>query len=135
MKNPRSLTSVFGAVVLLISSIGWAATEDDVTLRDGNALLAVCGSFVSSADRGGRLSDKELVMLTACTSYVRGFTHGVALLSKEPQQGWGYCIDPSVPSVQVARVLVKYLRDNPQTLHFHPAVLVGRALREGFPCK
>lgn len=122
-------------VTIFASSICYAATESDVSLVDGSALLAVCGDFVNGADRIGRLSERDIVMMTACTSYIRGFTHGIALLSKEPNQGWGYCLEDSISNLQVARVLVKYLRDNSQTLHFHPSVLIGRALRAGFPCK
>lgn len=112
-----------------------AVTEDDFLLKDGNALLAVCGAAVASLDHGGRFSEKELTSLVVCTSYTRGFSHGVAVMSKEPKQGNGYCIDPSISGSQIARVVVKNLRENPQTLHFHPAVLLDRALREGFPCK
>lgn len=113
-----------------------AVTEDDFLLKDGSALLAVCGEFVATMDRGERnISDKELTSMVACTSYTRGFSHGVAVMSKEPEQGNGYCVDPSVSGGQIARVVVKYLRENPQILHFHPGVLVDRALREGFPCK
>ena len=124
------------AVIAGPSSSALSATEQALALSDGNALLEVCGLFVRSADSGNaRPSDKDLVMVVACTSYLRGFSHGVALLSNEPDQGWGYCIDPTVPALQIARVLVAHLRNNPQTLHLHPAVLVGRALRNGFPCK
>ncbi|MDO8769385.1 MAG: Rap1a/Tai family immunity protein [Burkholderiaceae bacterium] len=129
----RSL-ALFSAILLAGMSC-LAAVEDDIQIRDGNALLSVCGNFVNALDRGTRLSEKDVVTLAACTSYLRGFTHGVALLSREPQQGAGYCIDESIPSAQVARVLVKYLRENPKNLHLHPAVLTVQALREGFPCK
>jgi hypothetical protein len=133
--NQNLLVVLIAMVSIFSSSEARAAPEDDFLLQDGNALLAVCGGSVAASDRGERLSEMDIVATASCSSYLRGFKHGVALLSTEPEQGWGYCIDATVQVSQVARVLVKHLRDNPQVLHFHAAVLVGRALRQGFPCK
>jgi Rap1a immunity proteins len=122
------------ALVIYPSDLN-AAVEDNYTITDGNALLTVCSDAVAALDRGGRANERDVLSLVVCTSYLRGFTHGVALLSNEPEQGFGYCIPESVPASQTVRVVVKYLREVPALLHLHPAVLVSRALKYGFPCR
>ena len=131
----RATTLAAGTVLAMLCVLrAAAADESDYAFRDGNALLAVCGDFVTAMDRGGRLTERDILSTTACTAYLRGFSHGVALLSSEPAQGYGYCVEDTVPSRQIARVVVRYLKENPQVLHQHPAVLVAKALRQGFPC-
>lgn len=133
---PSSTASLLLSLVCMtVVTTAAPASDSDYILSDGNALLAVCGEMLNAIDRGSNMTTKGAISTSACTSYLRGFSHGVALLSNEPMQGWGYCIEPTIPSTQIARVTVKYLNDNPETLHIHPAVLVGRALQRGFPCK
>ena len=120
--------------IFCCAASGQSTMQNVITLEDGNALLAVCSDFVSSVDRGGKTTDRDIISAAACTSYLRGFNHGVAILSNEPEGGSRYCIQESVPSIQVARVLIKYLRETPSTLHLHPALLTVRAMRQGFPC-
>lgn len=129
----RSILGIGFAMTFHLSSAN-AALEDSYTFTDGNALLTVCGDAVSALDRGARPTERDVLSVVACTSYLRGFTHGVALLSNEPEQGFGYCIPEYVPAAQTARVVVKYLRESPTILHLHPAILVNRALKFGFPC-
>lgn len=134
MKNYRRLITVY--IAMLFLSHAHAATEEDVAyFQNGNALLAVCGDWVNSSNRGGRTSDKEMIMAIGCSSYLRGFIDRDALHSKEPKQSLGYCTDPSMPMLQISRVVVKYLQDNPKLLHFQPAGLVDQALIDNFPCK
>lgn len=45
------------------------------------------------------------------------------------------CVPSSVPTNQIVRVAVKYLRDNPERLNMPAAVLVTDAIRSSFPCK
>lgn len=135
MQSPKNIKAIAFISMFFAFPICNAATDSDVHLANGNALLAVCGDYINSVDRGGTLSEKDVVMAATCTSYIRGFSHGVSLISTERKESKGYCINESVSALQIARVLVEYLRDNPQILHFHAAILTGRALRTGFPCR
>jgi hypothetical protein len=133
MKRYSRLIAI--SIAMLFLSAAHAAREEDITFSDGNALLAVCGDWVNSSNRGSSISEKEAIMATGCSSYLRGLQAGAALLSNELKQSLGYCIEPSMSMLQINRVVVKYLQDNPKFLHFHPAVLVDQALKESFPCK
>jgi hypothetical protein len=47
----------------------------------------------------------------------------------------GVCIPEKVPPLQLARVVVKWLREHPEKLHEPISGLVTDAINAGFPCK
>ena len=131
-----SIFEIFvGLALFAAHAASLASDESDYNFKDGNALLSVCGEFVAAFDKNARLSERELASHLACSSYLRGFSHGVALVSKEPEQGYGYCLDERLSVIQIARVVVKSLKESPSVLHYHPAPLVAQALRKAFPCQ
>lgn len=135
IKTASLLGFIFGVLVFASPTPSVARDESDYLFNDGNALLTVCGQFVSAVEKSAPLTQRDQASLVACATYLRGFSHGVAVLSNEPEQGHGYCIDSSVPTIQIARVIVKSLKDSPADLHYHPAPLVVKALRRAFPCQ
>ncbi len=47
----------------------------------------------------------------------------------------GACIPDNAPLIQLARVLVKWLRDHPERLHEPKVILTTAALRDAFLCQ
>ena len=68
----------------------------------------------------------------AKSSYYSGYINGVADMTMDvlfcaPENG--------LMSVQMNKVVAKFLNDNPARLHQYAGVLVGEALKIAFPCK
>jgi len=61
---------------------------------------------------------------------VLGTTNDLSSVSKRE-----ICVPPEAVQSQVARVVAKWLDDNPEKLHFSASSLVRAALAQGFPCK
>ena len=101
---------------------------------DGSALLSACSAAVRQAD-GASLSVQEAGRAMWCVGYVGGFIDGLAVLN------WrGGSTKVCLPAAgleidQAIRVLVQYLRANPERLHEsgRPSVLVS--IGEAFACK
>ena len=47
----------------------------------------------------------------------------------------GPCFPDRAPILQLARVLVKWLREHPERLHEIKSILTTAAFRESFPCE
>ena len=66
-----------------------------------------------------------------CAGYVTGVTDGLFHLDYENR----FCLPKGVTHGQTQKVVVKYLRENPQRLHEHYVPIILSALKEAFPCK
>lgn len=81
---------------------------------------------------------------SSCVAYVAGVVGGVCqheqLLAAEagrtdPRNCHWFCPPAEgIPPSQVARIVVKFLREHPELLHMSAPVLVMRAMTEAFPC-
>ena len=105
-----------------------------VVIADGKYLLDQCNVAVTFQDSGeippGYLS---------AVSYCYGYLEGIGELNSI-NKGLGrfayFCVPKDgIPNTQAARIVVKYLRDNPAKLHENKAVLAVLALKEAYPCK
>jgi hypothetical protein len=79
---------------------------------------------------------------TFCTGYLNGIGDFDFMLSQiERERGGGksiiqhICIPEGVSSGQTVRIVVKWLRENPDKLHMPASVLAVAAIRNAFPCK
>ena len=127
---------LWSAVLLLIS--GSLVAQDDWK-GDGNSLLAKCSLAVRVFD-GEKLSSSDAVEGGFCLGYIWGnqdTDHMVQMLEEhEKITLLKHACPPSKASTaQAARIVVKYLRDNPERLHMPASVLVTDAIRSSFPCK
>lgn len=106
---------------------------------DGNSLLTFCSLEVRLFD-GDSLTGAEQVEAGYCVGYVTA-VGDVLTTTGEIQKDKGIkliepvCVPKSVPTGQVIRVLVKYLKENPEQLHYPADVLTIGALRRAFPCQ
>jgi len=134
MRNPRLLLVelvCLAAVPLLAQEI------PETPSRSGNAFLQDCSVVDKSVND---LKSSQLLAANVCLSYVKGLLDGVLLqisLSRSPShvELFPYCVSGDVSNLQVARILLKYIRANPATAHLPTAALFGSAMKEAFPCK
>jgi hypothetical protein len=104
-----------------------------------SALAAVC-MFVTFASLASAYQVTGTNLLTWCDAGAgrcRGFVQGVRgmnyvfhLFDTQPS----FCVPPDVNSEQNARVLVRYLKAHPETLHLNGAFLTAVALQHAYPC-
>lgn len=118
--------------------------EQGLRPRDGNALLDYCGKMVNYLDDPQRpLTDPDLMSSAWCAGYVQGTVEQLQFVqiammkdSSDTKIGpLGICIPFEVPTGQVARVFVKWLRDHPEKLHEGITGLTIRILHDAFACE
>jgi hypothetical protein len=127
---------LWSVVFLLIS--GCLVAQDDWK-ADGSSLLTKCSLAVRILD-GEKLSSTDAVEGGFCTGYISGShdtDYMVQMLEEhEKITLMKHSCPPSNASTgQVVRIVVKYLRDNPERLRMPASVLVTDAVRSSFPCK
>jgi hypothetical protein len=110
----------------LITSVGKAAAQraEDTS---ANFIYSGCKSFAEQQLR--------TVQLTMLGNFCGGVLHGLALVGKNitvPQ--WQSCVPPTSDSVQLARVVVKFLDEHPQRMREDFRVLAVEAFHQAWPC-
>lgn len=116
-------------VGLFISLGGISSASAQGYSLTGNDFLRRCdGPYTSEV--------QKLAYSSFCTGYLQGFQqmhHVVIGFDKSPPL---YCEPTATGSYdQLERVVIKWLKDNPEQLHRDARVLVTRALIEAFPCR
>lgn len=95
---------------------------------DGNDLIKWCRD-VSSDNAAAKSSfGSGYCVGTISTVYAMGnyISTGVSL---------GLCAPPEMTSEQMARIVVRYLQENPGVLRLDAATLTFSAMRAAYPCK
>jgi hypothetical protein len=97
----------------------------------GNELLKICEHVDAP--------DSEVTWDTMhCLGYITGVTDANTVwwdFKPEVRGGPNYCPAEGVNNGQIFRIVVKYLREHPERLHFPAARLINDALTKAFPCK
>ncbi len=130
-------------VFLMQPSLVMAFAKYDI--KDGNSLLSHCNRFVRVLDSEGTEAQSAL----ACVMYISGFRDGynatiatAALKIYGVKQGprklnnvHTYCRPEKLPHGQFIRIVVRYLQQHPEQLHYSASLLILQALKEAFPCQ
>ncbi len=131
------MRTIGGAVAFLLICGCLFAQED--WKGDGSGLLAKCTLAVRAFD-GEKLSSSDAAEGEFCVGYVLGvhdmdFT--VQMLEEHEKVSLmkHACSPSNASTAQAVRVVVKYLRNNPERPHMPASVLVTDAIRSAFPCK
>jgi Rap1a immunity proteins len=119
---------------LLFSYSCFAADVKDV---DGNRVLEYCTSSVQFMDNGSFSSRTQSTPASWCTGWVTGVTQALDLARRlsDTQDQKNYPCLAGIASGQAIRVIVKYLRENPEKLREPAVTLSLAALQRAFPCK
>jgi len=104
---------------------------------DGNRVLEYCTSSVQFMDNGSLSSGTQSAQASWCTGYVTGVMQALDLARSlsDTQDQKNYPSLAGIASGQAIRVIVKYLRENPEKLHERAGTLSLAALQRAFPCK
>jgi hypothetical protein len=114
------------AVVLSVMLQGSGARKQDkvvlISISDihGNDLLRYCSSHQSFE-------------LNFCTGYIEGVRDGLMFACKRLKTEPFFAVPTEVKSDQLKDIVVKYLRDNPETRHKQAGMLTFLALEQAFP--
>ena len=103
--------------------------------HDGNEILGQCQQCqqcikFADSERVGNYVDACL-----CVGYVQGVVSTVYFYSDELKKDAKYCLSGNVTNPQLVRIVVKYLKYNPNILNESRMALVWRALKGAHPCK
>jgi hypothetical protein len=126
---------VFFVAMLLLLCSSSNASEVSSMMETGDDVLRICGASVKKAD-GLSVSDKEILDAIFCLAYLSGFQDSIRLsISLFKPQNQIICLPEKASSIQLARIVTKWLKDHPQQLHESGRMLVLFALGDVFPCK
>jgi hypothetical protein len=105
----------------------------------GTAFLRIC-SVVDREDDREHLSSDQMVAFTSCLKYVNGFTSGVdaemRFVKNATKQSTHapFCPPQGVKEIQMVRVVLKYIHDNPAAARRNTNSLIMFSLGERYPC-
>jgi hypothetical protein len=114
--------------------------------RSGRDFLEVCSSVDKErgVDRGRGVDsewNKDLARIgrdATCLAWVEGFADGFLVygeLLSVPRRDRMACVPQGVTTIQMVRVIKKYLADNPGKAHRPTRYVASIALAGAFPCK
>ena len=118
------------ALLLWMFVLPMARTQDTtpVLYKSGNAFLTQCEDMTDK-------SSSSAFMRGACIGYVvgviRGFGYADALAGQNPI----YCIPEEATNIQLASILIKFIKNHPEKAHLETADLEIQSLMYAFPCK
>lgn len=125
-----------GIKALLAFAVAAATNASLAQGPDGSFYLEACGAAIRQAD-GKQISDNEVVGATFCASYIAGFLDATSLGRAQTgcASNRAICLpDRGITNDQVARLLVKFLREHPEQLHESGRMSLYIALAKVFPC-
>ena len=124
------LPSLLACITVQFPSISEAQESD------GARFLRACGAAVKHQD-GVTVSEQESLESLWCIGYVQGFVDSISVMqSLSSGNRQTVCLPQrGVANDQAVRIFVKYLRDNPQTLHESGRASLYIALAKAFPCR
>ena len=104
-----------------------------------SALVVVAGG--AQAQRVSKVDGPRLMSLCSahdvgqCDGYLAGFADAIAMQHESSAKGKPIaCVPVAVTTAQMREVVVKYLRNNPQSREERGADLTARAFAAAFPC-
>jgi hypothetical protein len=107
---------------------------------DGNTLLKHCKTYIAYSD--GVFNSQDGLEWGMCYGTIRAYKESLTLVSNYRSKGevtmhmLNNCsFDKKYSELQLARVLVKYLEDNPKLLHYWNIGLIDEAMAQSFPCE
>jgi hypothetical protein len=134
-----ALCAVLSANVGPITAAQKAAKH---SMPTGSEFLDDCKQAMRVINGDNTLTDLEFVDASHCTGYINGVVDGYAVTEAAEKARMHFsssliCFPKTgfMPTPQVVRIVVKYLRENPTHLGEPGASLVLLAMQEAFPCK
>jgi hypothetical protein len=116
-----------------------APEQPDIS-RSGRDFLEVCSSVDTKGgvDSEGNRDAARIQRDATCLGWAEGFAEGFLVygeLLNVPRRDRMACVPRGVTTVQIVRVIKKYLADNPGKAHRPTRYIASIALAGAFPCK
>jgi hypothetical protein len=115
-------------------SVGSKSEEQPDISRSGSEFLEVCSS-VDGEHKGDLVRSNNDAN---CLGWVEGFRQGFTVYDEllgVPEKDRMICSPRAVTTVQIVRVIKKYVADNPDKAHRATRYVASLALARAFPCK
>jgi len=111
-----------------------SAAEQPEISRSGSKFLEIC----SAIDNQPSGAPMRVHNDATCLGWVEGFGDGFTVhdeLLAVPERDRMVCVPHGVTTVQIIRVIKKYIADNPDKAHRATRYVASLALARAFPCK
>lgn len=112
----------------------FVSPEIHATERDGNKLLTDCSIAINVMEDVSK-EPTQITSTAYCLGHVRGADDMHNLYRAVSKSKPLYCMPSGVTMGQMVRIIVKYLKENPEQLHEDGTMLIAAALRDAYPCK
>ena len=125
--------------LILISYPSFANGE--AKKSDGNELLKFCNMAIAIIENNvDKINSLRLLEASGGAGYCVGVIKGIGDMHNIYTvwfkiQNRIFCVPEEVNIEQQARVVIKFLKDNPAILHEHNTILIVKALKNAYPCK
>ncbi|WP_341580825.1 Rap1a/Tai family immunity protein [Marinobacter metalliresistant] len=101
---------------------------------DGNDLLQKCNKAVQFMDSPPE--NPDFGSIGFCLGMMQGITNLNSVYEIRLEDEALFCgPEDGINNGQATRIVVKYLKDNPQDLHQHEGVLAIAAFMDAYPCE
>jgi hypothetical protein len=125
-------------LLFVLNGFLFAQTKESLE-TSGNTFLRIC-SVADKEENIEHLTVDQKVALTSCLNFVSGFTDGVDIEMRFVENATKqsthapFCVPASVEPIQIVRVVLKYIRDNPVAARRKTNSLIMFSLGERYPC-
>ncbi|OHY79310.1 hypothetical protein BCA33_16755 [Marinobacter sp. AC-23] len=100
----------------------------------GNKLLDHCNAAIDFMDN--EPANPDFGALGYCFGMMQGVTNTNAMYEVQLGKDALFCApEAGLNNGQAARIVVKYLKDNPKELHRHGTILAISAFMQAYPCE
>lgn len=113
------------------------AGNDENLSDSGNAFVRTCSAIEANA---ATLDHSQQIAIGECVAYVMGLSEGIAMEGSYAEAKGGkaatpYCLADTyeVEHGQKVRILLKYIRNNPEKAHMVTAGIFINAMGDAFP--
>jgi Rap1a immunity proteins len=113
-------------------------------MRVTNAIIVVAMCTLATGSQADNDETSGMQMLRACeaqdallSGICQGWMTGLSTgLSLRPwlDQNLPACLPPGLTGDQVRLIVIKFLKEHPEQLHYPASLIAGNALHSAFPC-
>jgi hypothetical protein len=128
------MKTAFLVTLLFCGAIASGQTMD-LPEKSGNAFVRFC----SAVDKD-KNTEEEIPHVWGCLGYVEGLVEGMDggyFFYENSMKGpvtRAFCVPPDTSHGQLVRIVLKFIRNNPEEAHKRTAFLIVEAINKAFPC-
>ncbi len=131
----KKLIAILAYAVSIIFTSQIAYSQNN----DGQWLLDTCNPAVKYLDKNLDLQGEDAAYPGICAGYLLGIddinSYSFTSMKFTHDASPRYCPPKNSNFSQIARIIVKYLKNNPEKLHLPAVTLALTALHDAWPCE